>query len=105
MLVEKASTQHTTKAHGYGLAWPLNALVPWIHHVRFCWKHWDLCCTPREQLLLDFEQACAALSERLGDKMTFFESGLVIPFVTANYTCPFETAFVDVVLLQSVCCL
>lgn len=71
----KNVSEHTCAAYGHGLPWPLKLIVPRIEQCKFCWNHWEVYQRPENEVLLDFEQACAALSERLGRNETFFPAG------------------------------
>ena len=74
-LTHTPHSQHTISTHGYSLSWPLNAMVPRLQQARFIWNNWDMYRRPQREVLLEFEQACLALSSRLENKETFFDCG------------------------------
>lgn len=69
--------QKSITVHGHGLCWPLNQLVPRMELFEYIWNYWDMYSRPERDVLLDFEQACCSLSQRLGNQTSFFKAGYV----------------------------
>ena len=71
--------------YGYGLAWPINHLVPYLHYVRFVWTHWDEYCTKDEEISERINETFIALSTRLGETDSFYQSGYFTPYKDCIY--------------------
>lgn len=61
--------------YGYGLAWPIRHVVPYLHYLRYIWNHWESYCTHEDEVMERVDEAFVALSVRLGEEGSFYKSG------------------------------